>query len=72
MYYLKNVWPQDEKFDADYGPKIEELVAKEEVDILPYVGWEPKPEPDKTKRKPASVVLNTFHKIYSHYFQTNG
>lgn len=30
---------QDEKFDAKKGPSIEELVAKEGVDKLDYVGW---------------------------------
>ena len=30
---------QDEKFDKQKGPSIEELVAKEKVDKLSYVGW---------------------------------
>ena len=30
---------QDERFDKDHGPSIEELVAKEMVDKLTYMGW---------------------------------
>ena len=30
---------QGEKFDKDQGPSIEELVAKETVDKLTYMGW---------------------------------
>ena len=30
---------QDEKFDTQKGPSIEELVAKEGVDKLDYMGW---------------------------------
>ena len=31
---------QDEKFDMQKGPSIEELVAREGVDKLGYMGWE--------------------------------
>ena len=33
-------WLQDEKFDAANGPSISDLVAKETVDKLTYMGWE--------------------------------
>ena len=31
---------QDEKFDQSKGPSITELVEKEDIDILQYVGWD--------------------------------
>ena len=31
---------QDEKFDQSKGPSIAELVDKENVDTLQYMGWE--------------------------------
>ena len=31
---------QDEKFDQSKGPSITELVDKENVDMLQYMGWE--------------------------------
>ena len=34
------VWLQDEKFDPLRGPSISDLVAKETVDKLTYMGWE--------------------------------
>lgn len=30
---------QSEKLTLPTGPSIEELVAKEDIDILPYVSW---------------------------------
>ena len=33
---------QDEKYDKSAGPSIEDLVAKETVDILGYMGWQQK------------------------------
>ena len=34
------IWLQDEKFDQQKGPSISDLVAKETVDKLTYMGWE--------------------------------
>lgn len=31
---------QDEKFDASKGPSIDDLVSKENIDKLKYMGWE--------------------------------
>ena len=34
------LWLQDETFDKLRGPSISDLVAKEMVDKLTYMGWE--------------------------------
>ena len=31
---------QDEKFDPDKGPSVEQLVIQESVDKLDYMGWQ--------------------------------
>ena len=40
---------QDEKFEEGLGPSIYDLVGAEEVDILQYIGWEQKPDMEKTR-----------------------
>ena len=42
-YSSKKVNPsscQDEKFDLDKGPSVEQLVIQESVDKLDYMGWQ--------------------------------
>ena len=53
---------QGENFDEQIGPTVEELVADEELDIIPYVDWETKPEPEKAVAEPVSLVL-----IFQHF-----
>ena len=35
-----SLWLQGERFDRSRGPSISDLVAKEAVDKLTYMGWE--------------------------------
>ena len=39
MSYIDSVFLQSEQLYRSSGPSIEELVAKEDIDILPYIGW---------------------------------
>ena len=39
------------------GPSIDELVAKESVDVLPYIGWQVAPPEEE-------VTFNFFIKTY--------
>ncbi len=40
---------QDEKFDEAQGPTMSDLVLAEDVDMLPYMGWQQLPDVDKKK-----------------------
>ena len=47
---------EDEKFEEGKGPNTEDLLAEENVDILPYIGWEEEME-DSRKRELVSLNL---------------
>ena len=52
---------QDEDMSQKKGPTIEELVAKEGVDLLSYMGWEKQEEKDVKEE----VMLNCiFHVLF--------
>ena len=47
---------EDEKFEEGEGPNTEDLLTEENVDILPYIGWEEEME-DSKKRELVSLNL---------------
>ena len=48
--------PQDERFDQQKGPSIEELVAMEGVDNLGYMGWQVDQAADPEKVQCCNVL----------------
>ena len=60
------LWLQDEKFDPSKGPSISDLVAKETVDKLTYMGWEldQAADPIKVHVYTCSVEVNYTHTLH--------
>ena len=52
---------QDEKFDTQQGPSIDQLVAKETTDKLTYMGWEVDQGTDPVKVGVAVYVSSSAH-----------
>jgi len=55
-YLVDTCW-QDEKFDQSKGPSMAELVDKENVDTLQYMGWEIDQSKDLSKVTSSFIIF---------------
>ncbi|XP_065826671.1 protein mono-ADP-ribosyltransferase PARP4-like isoform X4 [Oscarella lobularis] len=47
---------ENERFQKPSGPSIEELVSREDIDILPYMGWDEDEKTDASQLSPEDLV----------------